>query len=504
VLPHILSIAGPIFSYITLALVVWGIYRQRSKLDRWALIPAGIGFAFSILLIPSVHLLFFDEDIYINIASNLSHGPVAQLTLLGGQDRIEASTYYKEPTGFPVLLSLAFLFTGTGETTAFVVARLLYAATLASFFLLARRIFEDRKPALWATLLFGGTSILFRFSASSGTDLAAALFSILGVLGIVSGNGLLAASALAMAAQVRLEMIVLLPLLLLARSISTRWKLWGLALAGEEILHLIWVFSIAPTLAKAEQVPSAFSVSYVLRNSAGDLKYLFNPLLFPVGISILAVAAILYGPRKASVRGAPLQSWIALPAAIYLVFYLGSFELNPRFSIQILAPLVLLAFRLSTNRYVTLGALGTLAFAYLPTHEIPNYVTILASDHEIAVRLAARLGGNDLVISTEPEIFLNHGIHAMNTVLASERESLVREQFQKYGKVWYYSGVRTNVVGTQQSVADRWMKSHFDLHPVESHENQGFMTSIYEVSPNPVPAGRGTLSIGASSAKRGL
>jgi hypothetical protein len=41
------------------------------------------------------------------------------------------------------------------------------------------------------------------------------LFSILGMLGIVAGEGLLAASALAMAAQIRLEMIVLLPLLLL-------------------------------------------------------------------------------------------------------------------------------------------------------------------------------------------------------------------------------------------------------------------------------------------------
>ena len=480
-LPHILSIAGPIISSLTLALVVLSIYRLRRKLDPLALIPAGIGFAFSILLIPNVHLLFFDEDIYINIASNLSHAPIAQLTLLGGQDGIEASTYYKEPAGFPVLLTLAFLFGGTGETTAFVAARLLYAATLASFFLLARQIFEDRKRALWATLLFGGTSILFRFSASTGTDLAAALFSILGVLGIVAGDGLLAASALAMAAQIRLETIVLLPLLLLARSVSIRWKLWGLALAGEEILHLIWVFSIAPTLAKAEQVATPFSISYAFENFAGDLKYLFNPLLFPLGISALAIAAIAFGGRKAG--GAPLKLWIALLASVYLVFYAGSFDVNPRFVIQILAPLVLLAFRLSTNRYVTLGALSTLALAYLPIHETPNYISVLASDHEIAVRLAARLGGTDLVISTEPEVFINHGIHAMNAVFASEREPLVREQFRKYGKVWYYSGARTNAVGTQQSAADLWIKSHFGLRLVESHEIRAFVTSFYEVSP---------------------
>jgi hypothetical protein len=45
--------------------------------------------------------LFYDKDIYIHIASNLSKAPVAQLTLLGGPGEIQVATYYKEPVGFP-------------------------------------------------------------------------------------------------------------------------------------------------------------------------------------------------------------------------------------------------------------------------------------------------------------------------------------------------------------------------------------------------------------------
>jgi hypothetical protein len=482
VLTHILSIAGPISAYLTLLLVVCAIYRRRSKFDPRALIPAGVGFAVSLLLISNVHRLFFDEDIYINIASNLSHAPVAQVTLLGGQDKVEASTYYKEPVGFPVLLSLAFLITRPTEATAFLAARILYAAMLASFYLLARRILDDRRAAIWATLLFGATPIVIRFSASNGTDLAAVLFSILGVLGIFEGDGLLAASALSMAAQVRMEMIVLLPLLFAARSIPIRWKVLGLALTVEELFHLIWVFSIAPALAQSENITNAFSTSYVLGNLEASLKYLFNPLAFPVGISVLAAGTVIYRLERPGFYEASLQLWIALLAGIYLLFYKGSFLVNPRYVIQILPPLVLLGFRLSKNRYVTLGALGTLALAYMPAREMPNYVSALASDHELAVHLVERLGSKDLVISTEPEIFLNHGVHAMNAVFASERESLVREQLQKYRKVWYHAGVRTNLAGTQQSAAERWMKAHFDLHLNESHEIQDFTASMYEVS----------------------
>src|SRR5207249_4049462 len=122
-------------------------------------------------------------------------------------------TYYKEPAGFPVLLSLAFLATGTRESVAFIVARGLYALAIAAVYLLARELLKTRGQAMTAAIVFAATPACFAFSASTGTDVTAVLFATLGVWGIATGNGMLAAGALAMAAQVRLEMIALAPLI---------------------------------------------------------------------------------------------------------------------------------------------------------------------------------------------------------------------------------------------------------------------------------------------------
>src|SRR5215813_2271706 len=131
VLPRVLSFLIPLFVYTTLVLIAWGIYRERRRLDRWGLILAAGAFVASLAFRANEHLLFFDEDIYIQIASNLAHAPVAQLTLFGGPGDIQTSTYYKEPAGFPVLLSLIFAITGTRESVAFVFARVLFAIAVA-------------------------------------------------------------------------------------------------------------------------------------------------------------------------------------------------------------------------------------------------------------------------------------------------------------------------------------------------------------------------------------
>src|SRR4051812_24923333 len=124
-LPRILSIASPVFVYAALAVLAYGLYLERRRFESVMLVPAAVALGASFLLIPAEHRLFFDEDIYINIASNLAKAPVAQITLLGGPDHVDVSTYYKEPSGFPVLLSILFFFTGPGESAAFVFARLM-------------------------------------------------------------------------------------------------------------------------------------------------------------------------------------------------------------------------------------------------------------------------------------------------------------------------------------------------------------------------------------------
>src|SRR5437867_12701444 len=129
-IPRFLSIAGPLWVYASLAVLVSGLWHERRKFDGLALLPALVGLTASLIFVSPVHRLFFDEDIYIGIAGNLTHSPVNQITVMGGPDGVEVSSYYKEPAGWPVLLSLVFLITGRSETVAFWAARILFAMAI--------------------------------------------------------------------------------------------------------------------------------------------------------------------------------------------------------------------------------------------------------------------------------------------------------------------------------------------------------------------------------------
>jgi hypothetical protein len=483
-IPRILSITAPLFVYVSLVVLGWALYRQRKKLDWFALIPALTGLAASFVFLEARHRLFYDEDIYIHIASNLSRVPIAQMTLLGGPDEILVSSYYKEPVGWPLCLSLVFLLTGATESAAFVASRLIYAIAIAAVYHLARELLPTRAQAFMAAAAFGSAPICFGFSVSPGTDIAAALFAALGMWGLASGNGALAAAGLALGASTRLELMILVPLLLVPKSILPRWKATGLALAGAALVHLLWVLSIAPVLARAEHAEAAFSLRFAVHNLGANLKYLLNPFAFPALLTIAALVAFR-GKALNGVRPGVRFSILGGPAAllfVYLVFYAGSFSLNPRYAIQLLAPFSVLA--AAVFRWPVL--LVTLALPYLQPMKAPDDAMALAFDHQSAVEFASKLGTTDLIVTGEPEIFFNRGLHAMNNVYASERGDRLAEQFVKYRRVWYHAGIRTNLEKTQYWSADRWVKSNYQLHLIEGRDIRGMRISFYQILPKTV------------------
>src|SRR5262249_7685371 len=122
------------------------------KLEWLALAPAAAGLLTSFIVLSPVHRLFFDEDVYISIAQNLTRAPVARITLLGGPGDVEVSAYHKEPPGWPVALSLIFLIAGRSERAAFIAARLLFALAIAAVYHLAREWFDKRRSVLAAIL----------------------------------------------------------------------------------------------------------------------------------------------------------------------------------------------------------------------------------------------------------------------------------------------------------------------------------------------------------------
>jgi len=179
VLPTLLSIATPLSIYASLVVLLYGLWMHRRKFDPLSLVPALAGLAASAILLVPVHRLFFDEDIYINIAGNLAHAPVNQVTVMGGPADIRVSSYYKEPAGWPVLLSLAFMTFGRSERVAFWLMRILFAIAIAAVYHLSLLLFKTRHQATISAAVFAMTPVCFWFSVSAGTDIPAALMTII-------------------------------------------------------------------------------------------------------------------------------------------------------------------------------------------------------------------------------------------------------------------------------------------------------------------------------------
>ena len=134
----------------------------------------------------------------------------------------------------------------------------------------------------------------------------------------------------------------------------------------------------------------------------------------------------------------------------------------------------------SLMRGRTAVLLFSMVLPYIRPFEIPSYVKALAADHRISVEFASKLNPGDLVLSAQPEMFLNHDRSVMNVVFASERKEKLEEEI-RHRKIWYHSGVRANVVESQDWLADRWVKSNFELHLIESQDVSGLRIAFYQV-----------------------
>ncbi len=497
-LPRALSVAVPLMTYAALGLLAWALWKKRHLLDRWVPLVVVLALLASFVAVEDGHTLFFDEDIYIQIASNLSYLPVAQLTVVGSPEAVGASTYYKEPAGYPALLGLVFAIAGASEEAAFLFARVLFALAAAAVYLLARDQFRSRWMGGMSALVFMFVPAVLEHSASAATDIPALLFAVVGFWGLVSGGPALAVAGFALAAQIRLEPIVLIAFVLFDPAISRRWKAIGAALVSAEVLHVGWLLAGSSAYASAIGIESAFSYKYLIGNLVGSVGYLLDGGRFPLGITVLAMLALsAWGiarlrrhdgeAGRRSYRELHMAAWIGLLWGVYLVYYAGNLGTNPRYVLQIIVPLILLA----TSAFVLLSPLPRMAvgaglafslvFALGSARLAAEGETVLTADHRQMAEIAGTMGPEDVVLTTEPEVFLNHGVAAANAVYVSERPDIVETLRNEYRRVWYYAGARSNVVGGEQWRADRIIRSTLPLRLVESYGVEGSTTELFEL-----------------------
>ena len=470
---------------------------------------------------PPTHRIYYDEDIYENVAQNILWMGRAQMcnegTIEANTFRCDASEYNKEPNAFPFLVSLAFRLTGVRESAAHALNHVVFALGAVALFWLSAMLFERASVGIGAALVYTLTPQNLRWGATVAAEPGAASFAALGVGAFILfcrrpswRTGLFGASALAFACQFRPESGLVLAVagsivLLLAPDLLRGQTLWATAL-------LIFTL-LVPQLAHISAVRhepwgsgdgGKFSFEYAKANLGPNVQYYAGGEDFPRLFTALALLGLIRpGRRRESLS---ILVWFVLLFAIFVPFYAGSYRYGAdvRFSLMSATPLAALAgaglgwlFDLSRrlrpdSRPLAAAPYLLVVYAasgYLPfTRAIGRESFASRADHAAALRMVAEVPEDGMVLTHNPGMIHVMGRSAAQTSIASQQPARVDELFHRFpGGVYFHYNFWCNVSDPVQNEFCRQVLANFKTRVV-LEESSGFDRFVlYRLLPRSAP-----------------
>ncbi len=488
----------------------------------WGPFAAGVlAFAAVRTIPPQTHRIYYDEDIYENVALNILWEGRAQMCnegiLEAGTFRCDASEYNKEPNAFPFLLSLAFRITGARESAAHTVNHLVFALGAVAIFWVSAMLFGRLSAGIGGALVYTLTPQNLLWGATVAAEPGAASFAALGVGAFVLfcrrpswRTGLFSASALAFASQFRPESGLVLAVagtlvLLLARDLLRRPALWATALLTLALL--------VPQLAHLWAVrhegwgsgeSGKFSLVFARENLGPNVRYYSGGRDFPRLYTALAlVGLVLPGRRRESLS---ILVWFLLLFGIFIPFYAGSYRYGAdvRFSLMSAAPLAVLAgggigwlvdlsrqLRPDSRLLASLGSLLVVyaASAYLPfTRAIGQESWASRADHAAALRMVVEVPEDSILLTHNPGMIQVMGRSAVQTSVASYQPDRVDEFFHRFpGGVYFHYNFWCNVNDTVQNEFCRKVLASFKTRVVLEESSGFYRFVLYRLLPRTTP-----------------
>ncbi|MCD6398749.1 MAG: glycosyltransferase family 39 protein [Candidatus Aenigmarchaeota archaeon] len=355
----------PVFFGATLILILVSFgfsFKDMKKLFRFdkkiwisLLLIFLVGFSLRAFVAPQTNRLYYDEDIYMNIAQNIQNEGKTILCNYGTPTKCIEGIYNKQPNGYPFLISILFFLTGVNEINASYFTIFLSSLTIFFIFLISYLLFDDKKIGLFSALIFSLVPINIIWAPTTSAGSVFVLFSAISIFGFLCyfkteklSLLLFSFSSLAYAIQIRPEgtiLIVIVGLLFLLKD----KKLFS-RLNDKKFLLILILFSflILPHLLHLDSVKneswgssgSKLSMEYVGKNIKDNGGFFFENTRFPVIFTILSILG-LYPFRKYWKEKIFLGFWFLAFFGLYLLFYAGSFNygVDVRFSLNLYLPL---------------------------------------------------------------------------------------------------------------------------------------------------------------------
>ncbi|MFH1351671.1 MAG: glycosyltransferase family 39 protein [Pseudomonadota bacterium] len=335
----------------------------KGFVDRRGMLLAGLvilAFLTTCYITPRTHRIFFDEDIYGNIAQNIALADQAGYCNYGTFEYDEYTphwiTYNKQPSGWPLLISLAFQLFGSNEVNAFFLNNVLFSLSTVLVFFITWHLTGAYFTSFVSALAFAFMPHNLMWSNTAAAEPSAGFFAGVAVLSLIiflkTGKDrhlFLLAVLIPFACQIRTESLltflwVIIAILTLSPRITISKGVWtcGFLITIFLLPHLLHIYSMGGESWGAEG--DKFSPAFFWNNLHANGTYYLNNKQFPMLLTVLAIVGFLFSRHSMRWKGLIL-AWFLLFWGVFLFFYAGSYKYGAdvRFALTSFMPLAILA-----------------------------------------------------------------------------------------------------------------------------------------------------------------
>lgn len=179
------------------------------------------GFVLRMWIVPHIHYIYFDEDMYLDMGKNIAETGKAYVCDYYSSGQCLSSSFYPMmAVGFPFILALVFKLFGTSHTAAFSASAFFGSLSIILIFFVAYLLFKKEEIGLWSALVLCLSPTLIKWSGSAMPEATSLFFILLSLLAFLLYSKLKSLKILffsfcilAFTLQFRLEYIILLPFL---------------------------------------------------------------------------------------------------------------------------------------------------------------------------------------------------------------------------------------------------------------------------------------------------
>ncbi|MDA0990299.1 MAG: glycosyltransferase family 39 protein [Verrucomicrobia bacterium] len=475
-----------------------------------------IGLILVAFVAPRTNRIYYDEQIYQNIAQNIAWTGKAYLCNEGnaeyGEYKPFATEYNKQPNGHPYFTSLFFRLMGVSELSAHIANYVALLLGAMAVFLTVVLLFKSSQAALFACAFYIGTPKVLQWSSSAAAEPSTAAFAALAMTAAAlflraqsTVVLLLLTTLLAIAIQFRPESVfIIVPVaLLILLSSPGELKRPRLYWAGLLFVLLALPMVLHMYVVRNENWGSSgdrMALSILWQNLPVNGPFYFLNEYFPVIFSVFALLGLLVVGQWR--EKAPVLLWFLLFWGFFLFFYAGSYEYGAdvRFSLVSAAPLAIFAGLgagwLAGRRirewpsWTATALVAIVAFMlwipFLPLiRSVGEEAVDARLDVEYAREMAKLLPVDSIVLAHDPCMWLMWGCNAAQLSAATENKGHVdNDFFARYkGGVYMHWGFWCNVPDPGQNQFGNNIKRDYDTELVKAYDKRGFHYALYRIYP---------------------